>query len=166
MSIRNRRLLSALIVLFLLVPRASFQAQVSPIPESRAQGVGARHSDVDSEPLANPRPNQPIDLIFSEPTSLSVIYRAAASAFGINVVFDSEIKDVKQGVELFDVTAADCMEILARTSPKTSAKAAFGANFGARIGRGPTGRRFRTVSADFSLNLRAVTCHNDIKTML
>jgi len=67
-------------------------------------------------PVLNPRSNEPIDLIFSEPIDVLDIYRALGNAFGINVLFDPKIRDQKISIELREVTAQDGLEILMRTA--------------------------------------------------
>ncbi|MCP4656265.1 MAG: hypothetical protein GY856_12705 [bacterium] len=67
-------------------------------------------------PVLNPRSNEPIDLIFSEPIDVLDIYRALGKAFGINVLFDPKIRDQKISIELHEVTAQDGLEILMRTA--------------------------------------------------
>ena len=66
-------------------------------------------------PVLNPRSDEPIDLIFSEPASAVDIYRALGKAFGINVLFDPKLKDKEISIVLSDVTAQSGLEILMRT---------------------------------------------------
>ena len=66
-------------------------------------------------PVLNPRSDEPIDLIFTEPASALDIYRALGKAFGINVLFDPKIKDKEIPIELTGVTAQSGLEILMRT---------------------------------------------------
>ncbi|NJL28605.1 MAG: hypothetical protein HC897_12305 [Thermoanaerobaculia bacterium] len=66
-------------------------------------------------PVLNPRSNDPIDLIFTEPASVMKIYRALGKAFNINIQFDSKLRDQEISIELQDVTAQDALEILMRT---------------------------------------------------
>ncbi|MEM7583807.1 MAG: hypothetical protein AAF560_10540 [Acidobacteriota bacterium] len=66
-------------------------------------------------PVLNPRSNEPIDLIFSEPVPVLDIYRALGKAFGINVLFDPKLKDTEISIVLSEVTAQSGLEILMRT---------------------------------------------------
>ena len=66
-------------------------------------------------PVLNPRSDEPIDLIFTEPVSVTDIYRALGKAFGINVLFDPKLKDTSISIELAGVTAQSGLEILMRT---------------------------------------------------
>ncbi len=44
-------------------------------------------------PVLNPRSNEPISIEFPQPVSIFEIYRALGQAFGINVLFDPNLKD-------------------------------------------------------------------------
>ncbi len=66
-------------------------------------------------PVLNPRSDEPIDLIFSDPVLSTDIYRALGKAFGINMLFDPKLKDKEIPIELQDVTAQSALEILMRT---------------------------------------------------
>ncbi len=66
-------------------------------------------------PVLNPRSDEPIDLIFSEPASVVDIYRALGQAFGVNVLFDPKLKDKEISIVLSGVTAQSGLEILMRT---------------------------------------------------
>ncbi|MCP3961024.1 MAG: hypothetical protein GY719_24525 [bacterium] len=66
-------------------------------------------------PVLNPRSEEPIDLIFSEPASVVDIYRALGKAFGVNVLFDPKLKDQEISIVLSGVTAQSGLEILMRT---------------------------------------------------
>lgn len=50
-------------------------------------------------PVLEPRSKDPIDLSFPKPTSVMDIYRALGKAFGINVMFDPNLKDQQVTVE-------------------------------------------------------------------
>lgn len=63
-------------------------------------------------PLLNPRSTQPISLEFPQPVSIFQIYRALAQAFGINVLFDPNLKDQEIAIDLKDVTAEAALETL------------------------------------------------------
>ncbi len=81
------------------------------IAEIKEEVRGARAQP----PVLNPRSAEPIDLIFSEPTSALDIYRALGKAFGINVLFDPKIRDQEISIVLDEVTAQNALEILMRT---------------------------------------------------
>lgn len=87
-----------------------------PIPSSIAQMKEKNKGVRAQPPVLNPRSKEPIDLTFTEPTSVLDIYRALGQAFGINVLFDPRIKDSKTSIELQEVTAQDALEILMRSS--------------------------------------------------
>jgi general secretion pathway protein D len=63
-------------------------------------------------PMLNPRSTQPISLEFPQPVSIFQIYRALAQAFGINVLFDPNLKDQEIAIDLKDVTAQAALETL------------------------------------------------------
>jgi len=63
-------------------------------------------------PILNPRSTQPISLEFPQPVSIFQIYRALAQAFGINVLFDPNLKDQEIAIDLKDVTAQAALETL------------------------------------------------------
>ncbi|MBV8200449.1 MAG: hypothetical protein JOZ15_07475, partial [Acidobacteria bacterium] len=63
-------------------------------------------------PMLNPRSTQPISLEFPQPVSIFQIYRALAQAFGINVLFDPNLKDQDIAIDLKDVTAQAALETL------------------------------------------------------
>src|SRR5262245_65574481 len=65
-------------------------------------------------PELNPRSNQPISLEFPEPVSIFDIYRALGDAFGINILFDPNLKDQEIAIELKEVTAQSALETLMR----------------------------------------------------
>lgn len=67
-------------------------------------------------PLLNPRSDEPISLEFPEPTPVKMIYRALGKAFGINVLFDPNLKDLEIPIVLREVTAQDALEILMRAA--------------------------------------------------
>jgi general secretion pathway protein D len=81
------------------------------IAELKEQVRGARAQP----PVLNPRSDEPIDLIFPDPTSSLDIYRALGKAFGINVLFDPKIRDQDISIVLDEVTAQSALEILMRT---------------------------------------------------
>lgn len=65
-------------------------------------------------PVLNPRSDKPIDMEFPEPVSIMQIYRALGQAFGINVLFDPNLKDQEIAIELKQVTAQSALETLMR----------------------------------------------------
>ncbi len=67
-------------------------------------------------PMLEPRSKQPISLEFPNPVSIKDIYRALGKAFGINILFDPNLKDQEIAIELKDVTAQDALEILMRAA--------------------------------------------------
>jgi general secretion pathway protein D len=67
-------------------------------------------------PVLNPRSNNPISLEFPQQVSIFQIYRALGQAFGINILFDPNLKDQEIAIELKDVTAQAALETLMRTS--------------------------------------------------
>ena len=67
-------------------------------------------------PVLNPRSDKPISLAFPEPTSIFQIYRALGKAFGINILFDPNLKDQEISLELEDVTAQGALETLMRAA--------------------------------------------------
>ncbi|HEX2224659.1 MAG TPA: cohesin domain-containing protein [Thermoanaerobaculia bacterium] len=67
-------------------------------------------------PQLNPRSNQPISLDFPEPVSIFQIYRALGKAFGINILFDPNLKDTELAITLTEVTAQSALEMLMRTA--------------------------------------------------
>jgi general secretion pathway protein D len=61
-------------------------------------------------PVLNPASNEPISLMFPNPTNVKDIYKAIGDAFGINILFDPKLKDQKISIELKDVTAQQALE--------------------------------------------------------
>src|SRR4029077_1883163 len=59
---------------------------------------------------------QPISLEFPQPVSLFSIYRALGKAFGINILFDPNLRDQELAIELKEVTAQAALETLIRAS--------------------------------------------------
>ena len=66
--------------------------------------------------MLNPRSNQPISLEFPQPVSIFSIYRALGKAFGINVLFDPNLRDQEIAIDLKDVTAQSALETLMRAA--------------------------------------------------
>lgn len=97
--------------------RAELQAarggtDLSTLEEMKRRTEGIRPQP----PLLNPRSNEPITLEFPEPVPVQSIYRALGKAFGINVLFDPNLKDVPIPIVLRNVTAQDALEILMRAA--------------------------------------------------
>ncbi len=67
-------------------------------------------------PVLNPRSDEPIDLEFPNPTPIFQIYRALGDAFGINVLFDQNLKDQEVSITLEGVIAERALEHLMRTA--------------------------------------------------
>jgi len=67
-------------------------------------------------PVLNPKSNEPISLNFPNDVSLKDIYRALGQAFGINVQYDSKLRDKKLSIELEDVTAQEALEFVMRAA--------------------------------------------------
>jgi general secretion pathway protein D len=67
-------------------------------------------------PMLSPRSRQPISLVFPQPQSLFAIYQALGGAFGINILFDPQLRDQELAIELRDVTAQTALETLMRTA--------------------------------------------------
>ncbi len=63
-------------------------------------------------PVLDPRSDTPIDLDFPEPVSVLDIYRALGKAFGINVLFDPDLRDEAVSVELKQVDAETALDHL------------------------------------------------------
>lgn len=66
--------------------------------------------------MLNPRSKEPISLNFPKPVSIFDIYRALGKAYGINVLFDPNLRDQNIAIELAEVTAQDALEILMRAA--------------------------------------------------
>lgn len=65
-------------------------------------------------PTLSPLSNEPVSFDFPNATFMEV-YRAIGQAFGINIVFDTRLRDAPvgpEGIELRDVTAIEGLEIL------------------------------------------------------
>ncbi len=91
---------------------AAQNREVPTLDELKAKNRGTRPQP----PQLNPRSNQPISLDFPQPVSIFDIYRALAKAYGINVLFDPNLKDQEIAIELKDVTAQNALEVLMRSA--------------------------------------------------
>jgi general secretion pathway protein D len=67
-------------------------------------------------PVLNPKSDEPIDMDFPKPTSVKDIYRALGKAFGINVLFDTNLKDQEITITLKEVTAQSALEVVMRAA--------------------------------------------------
>ena len=67
-------------------------------------------------PMLEPRSKAPISLVFPQPQSLFAIYQALGKAFGINILFDPQLRDQELAIELRDVTAQTALETLMRSA--------------------------------------------------
>lgn len=67
-------------------------------------------------PVLNPRSKSPISLEFPKAQSIFKIYQALGKAFGINVLFDPQLKDQELAIELREVTAQTALETLMRAA--------------------------------------------------
>ncbi|HSL84908.1 MAG TPA: secretin N-terminal domain-containing protein, partial [Thermoanaerobaculia bacterium] len=85
---------------------------VETLAEMKRRSQGIRPQP----PLLNPRSDEPISLEFPEPVSIESIYRSLGTAFGINILFDPNLKDIQIPIVLKDVTAQDALEILMRAA--------------------------------------------------
>lgn len=91
---------------------AAQNRETPTLDELKAKNRGTRPQP----PQLNPRSNQPISLDFPQPVSIFDIYRALAKAYGINVLFDPNLKDQEIAIELKDVTAQNALEVLMRSA--------------------------------------------------
>jgi general secretion pathway protein D len=85
---------------------------VETIEQMKQKARGARPQP----PVLNPRSDKPISLSFPQPVSLFSIYRALGKAFGINVLFDPNLRDQEIAIELTDVTSQAALETLMRAT--------------------------------------------------
>ncbi len=86
--------------------------RIDTIAEMKERTRGARPQP----PVLNPRSNEPISLDFPEPTPIFQIYKALGDAFGINILFDQNLKDQEISISLEDVTAQTALETLMRAA--------------------------------------------------
>lgn len=85
---------------------------ITTLEELKKKTSGARPQP----PQLDPRSDKPISLSFPEQTSIFQIYRALGKAFGINVLFDPNLKDQDISIELEEVTAQTALETLMRSA--------------------------------------------------
>lgn len=67
-------------------------------------------------PVLNPRSPAPISIDFPRPQSLMQIYKAVGKAFGVNILFDPQLRDQELAIELKEVTAQQAFETLIRAA--------------------------------------------------
>jgi general secretion pathway protein D len=94
---------------------AAKQAGAKPAPtleelKEKTRGESAQ------PPLLNPRSAGKISLNFPQPQSLFAIYQALGKAFGINILFDPQLRDQQMAIELRDVDAQTGLETLMRAA--------------------------------------------------
>ncbi|MCA1734452.1 MAG: tetratricopeptide repeat protein, partial [Acidobacteria bacterium] len=77
------------------------------IDEKKARAKGLTKAQ---PPQLDPASDEPISLSFPRETPVKEIYRALGNAFGINVLFDAQVKDDPIAIELRDVTAQAAIE--------------------------------------------------------
>lgn len=82
------------------------------IEQMKQKSRGARPQP----PVLNPRSDKPISLEFPQPVSLFSIYRALGQAFGINILFDPNLRDTEIAIDLKDVTSQAALETLMRSA--------------------------------------------------
>ncbi|MES1241829.1 MAG: cohesin domain-containing protein [Acidobacteriota bacterium] len=97
--------------------RTAWQAQrqnrdADSIDQMKKKARGARPQP----PILNPRSDKPISMDFPEPQSIFQIYKALGDAFGINILFDPNLKDQEIAIQLQDVTAQAALETLMRAA--------------------------------------------------
>jgi general secretion pathway protein D len=97
--------------------RQSLLARQRQVGEQRTIDEMKREARERSQPpLLEPRSGEPISLEFPQPVSVKDIYRALGKAFGINILFDPNLRDQEIAIELTDVTAQAALEILMRAA--------------------------------------------------
>jgi general secretion pathway protein D len=85
--------------------QASSQPMTIDEKKARARGVTKMQP-----PQLDPASDEPISLSFPRETPVKEIYRALGNAFGINILFDAQVKDDPIAIELRDVTAQAAIE--------------------------------------------------------
>ncbi|HEY8021171.1 MAG TPA: secretin N-terminal domain-containing protein, partial [Thermoanaerobaculia bacterium] len=97
--------------------RAAYEAaQKNQQPETIDEMKRKTRNSRPQPPELNPRSNTPISLEFPQPVSIFDIYRALGKAFGINILFDPNLKDQEIAVDLKDVDAQAALEFLMRAA--------------------------------------------------
>ena len=82
----------------------------TPVERAKAKVRGARAAG----PMLNPASTKPIDLIFPTETNIKKIYNFLASAAGINIIFDPQLKDDKFSLDLRGVAFQKALETVLR----------------------------------------------------
>lgn len=82
---------------------------VQTIEQMKKKAAAARQP-----PVLSPRSNQPLSLEFPEAVPIFQIYQALGKAFGINILFDPNLKDQEISINLKEVTAQTALETLMR----------------------------------------------------
>jgi general secretion pathway protein D len=89
-------------------------AQRRQTPETLEQMKERNRGARPQPPELDPRSDEPISLEFPEQVSIFKVYRALGQAFGINVLFDPNLRDQEIAIELQEVTAQTALETLMR----------------------------------------------------
>ncbi|HSG66728.1 MAG TPA: secretin N-terminal domain-containing protein, partial [Gammaproteobacteria bacterium] len=93
------------------------QQQTDTGPTPTLDEMKRRQRDTPAQPpTLNPRSESPISLDFPEPQSMVAIYQALGKAFGINILFDPQLRDQDISIVLRNVTAQSALETLMRTA--------------------------------------------------
>jgi general secretion pathway protein D len=97
--------------------REAWQAQrqnreATTIDQMKKKSRGTRPQP----PQLNPRSDKPISMDFPEQVSIFQIYKALGDAFGINILFDPNLKDQEISIQLQEVTAQSALETLMRAA--------------------------------------------------
>jgi general secretion pathway protein D len=82
----------------------------TPIERAKAKTRGARATP----PMLVPSSTKTIQLSFPQETPIKKIYQFLASAAGINVIYDPQLKDDKFAIELHDVSFQKALETVMR----------------------------------------------------
>ncbi len=80
------------------------------IEKAKAKTKGSRATP----PMLNPASDKPIDLVFPQETNIKRLYGVLASAAGINIIYDPQLKDDKYAIDLRAVTFQKGLEVLMR----------------------------------------------------
>ncbi|MFN2240302.1 MAG: secretin N-terminal domain-containing protein, partial [Thermoanaerobaculia bacterium] len=84
-----------------------FANQELTIDEKKARAKGLTKMQ---PPQLDPASDEPISLNFPREAPVKEIYRSLGNAFGINILFDAQVKDDPIAIELRDVTAQTGLE--------------------------------------------------------
>lgn len=82
----------------------------TPVEKAKAKTRGARASG----PMLNPASTKPIDLAFPQETNVKKIYQFLATAAGINIIFDPQLKDDKYAIDLRGIPFQKALETVMR----------------------------------------------------